>query len=61
MVILLSPVISSNMRLGDLLMNPVIFAYVYPWISLGIFTGYIFRVKTRGELKIDWSGSFHRS
>ena len=31
-------------------MNPVIFAYLYPWISLSLFTGYIFRTKNEGVL-----------
>jgi len=35
-------------------MNPVIFAYVYPWISLGLFTGYLSRVKTGGVLTKEW-------
>ena len=35
-------------------MNPLIFAYLYPWISLGLFTGYIFRGKPRGTLKREW-------
>jgi uncharacterized membrane protein len=35
-------------------MNPVIFAYVYPWISLGLFTGYIFKAKPVGVLKKEW-------
>ena len=36
-------------------MNPVIFAYVYPWISLGLFTAYLSRVKSRDVLKREWS------
>lgn len=36
-------------------MNPVVFAYVYPWISLGLFTAYLSRVKTGDVLKREWS------
>ncbi len=36
-------------------MNPVLFAYVYPWISLGLFSGYIFKAKTNREVKKEWS------
>jgi uncharacterized membrane protein len=36
-------------------MNPVIFAYIYPWISLSLFTGYIFKAKTKGVLKKEWA------
>lgn len=35
-------------------MHPVIFAYVYPWISLSLFTGYIFKAKSKGILKKEW-------
>jgi len=35
-------------------MNPVIFAYVYPWVSRSLFSGYIFKVKTKGVLKKEW-------
>jgi uncharacterized membrane protein len=36
-------------------MHPVFFAYLYPWISLGLFTGYIKRVKPIGVLKKEWA------
>ncbi len=36
-------------------MHPVIFAYIYPWISQGLFTGYIFRAKSKGVLKKEWA------
>lgn len=35
-------------------MDPVIFAFVYPWISLSLFTGYLFRAKPSGTLKREW-------
>ena len=35
-------------------MHPVLFAYLYPWLSLGLFTGYLFRVKSRGVLTMEW-------
>jgi len=36
-------------------MHPVIFAYVYPWISLSLFSGYIFKAKSSGVLKKEWA------
>jgi uncharacterized membrane protein len=36
-------------------MDPVIFAYVYPWISLSLFTGYIFKAKPNDVLKKEWA------
>ncbi len=36
-------------------MHPVIFAYVYPWISLSLFTGYIFKAKSSDILKKEWA------
>ena len=35
--------------------HPVIFAFLYPWISLSLFTYYVSRVKNNGELKNEWS------
>ena len=35
-------------------MNPVFLAYTYPWISLSLFTGYIFNVKPNDVLKKEW-------
>ena len=35
-------------------MHPVIFAYIYPWISLSLFSGYIFKVKPNDVLKKEW-------
>jgi len=35
-------------------MKPVVFAYVYPWVSLSLFTGYIFKVKAKGVLIKEW-------
>jgi uncharacterized membrane protein len=40
-------------------MHPVIFAYVYPWISLGLFSGYIFKAKSADILKKEWA--LHKS
>jgi uncharacterized membrane protein len=36
-------------------MHPIIFAYIYPWISLSLLSGYIFKVKSKGVLKKEWS------
>lgn len=36
-------------------MHPVIFAYVYPWISLSLFSGYIFKAKSSDILKKEWA------
>jgi len=35
-------------------MHPVLFAYIYPWISLGLFSGYILKAKTKGIVKKEW-------
>ena len=35
-------------------MDPIIFAFVYPWISLSLFTGYLFNVKPGGTIKKEW-------
>jgi uncharacterized membrane protein len=35
-------------------MNPISFAYIYPWISLGLLTVYIFKTKAKGILKREW-------
>lgn len=34
--------------------HPVIFAYVYPWFSMLLFSGYLSRHKTKGEIKNEW-------
>ena len=36
-------------------MDPVIFAYVYPWVSLGLFTGYLLKAKPKDVLKKEWA------
>ena len=36
-------------------MHPVIFAYIYPWISLSLFSGYIFKAKSKDVLKKEWA------
>jgi len=36
-------------------MNAVIFAYLYPWFSLLLYTFYIHRVKHKGELCKEWA------
>lgn len=35
-------------------MNPVLFAYLYPWISMSLFSVYLYRTKARGVLKNEW-------
>jgi uncharacterized membrane protein len=35
-------------------MHPVVFAYIYPWISLSLFSGYIFKTKSNDILKKEW-------
>jgi uncharacterized membrane protein len=35
-------------------MHPVVFAYIYPWISLSLFSSYIFKVKPNDVLKKEW-------
>ena len=37
------------------LMHPVIFAYIYPWVSMGLFTPYIYGRKKQGVLKQEWT------
>ena len=36
-------------------MNAVIFAYLYPWFSMLLYTFYIHRVKHKGELRKEWA------
>ena len=36
-------------------MDPILFAYVYPWISLSLFAGYVAKVKPKGILKREWA------
>ena len=36
-------------------MHPVLFAYIYPWISLGLFSGYIFKAKSTEIVKKEWA------
>ncbi|MGD9241190.1 MAG: EamA family transporter [Desulfobacterales bacterium] len=36
-------------------MHPVIFAYIYPWISLSLFSGYLFKAKSKDILKKEWA------
>jgi uncharacterized membrane protein len=42
-------------KLAVIQMHPVILAYLYPWISLSLFTGYIFKIKPSGVLKKEWA------
>ena len=35
-------------------MHPVFLAYLYPWVSLGLYSGYIFKAKPAGVLKKEW-------
>lgn len=37
------------------LIHPVIFAFLYPWISLSLFTYYVSHVKRKGEIKNEWT------
>jgi drug/metabolite transporter (DMT)-like permease len=32
----------------------VVFAYLYPWSSMLLFSGYIGKFKTKGEIKSEW-------
>jgi uncharacterized membrane protein len=36
-------------------MNPVIFAYLYTWISFVLYTGYVFQAKERRVFKKEWA------
>jgi uncharacterized membrane protein len=36
-------------------MNPVIFAFIYPWVSLSLFTAYIHKTKNSGDLRREWA------
>ena len=36
-------------------MNTVAFAYLYPWVSLLLYSVYIYRVKHRAELRKEWA------
>ena len=34
--------------------HPVVFAYLYPWVSMLLFSGYIWTRKIKGEIKSEW-------
>jgi uncharacterized membrane protein len=36
-------------------MNPVIFAYLFPWVTMFLFTGYLFKSKPAGAIKTEWA------
>lgn len=36
-------------------MNPIIFAYIYPWISMGLFTGHIYKSNKKVALRKEWA------
>ena len=36
-------------------MNAVVFAFFYPWVSLALFSVYLHRTKTAGELRREWT------
>lgn len=36
------------------IIHPVIFAYVYPWFSMLLFSGYLYSRKKRGDLRSEW-------
>ena len=42
-------------KIAVLQMNAVIFAYLYPWFSLLLYTFYILRVKHKGQLRKEWA------
>jgi uncharacterized membrane protein len=42
-------------KIAVLQMNSVIFAYLYPWFSLLLYTFYILRVKHKGQLRKEWA------
>ncbi len=41
-------------KVGVQQIHPVIFAYVYPWISLLLYSAYIFKAKNNGEVRREW-------
>ena len=38
-------------------MNPIVFAYVYPFVSLSLFSVYLRKTKKSGELFREWAGN----
>lgn len=34
--------------------HPVVFAYLYPWLSMALFSGYLGRLKSLGGIKDEW-------
>jgi drug/metabolite transporter (DMT)-like permease len=36
------------------IIHPVVFAYIYPWFSMLLFSGYLRRYKIKGEIKNEW-------
>lgn len=34
--------------------HPVVFAYLYPWFSMVVFSGYLFHIKRSGEVRREW-------
>lgn len=38
-------------------MHPVIFAYIYPWVSISMYSIYIFSRKRNGEVNTEWSNN----
>jgi len=42
-------------KMAVLQMNAVMFAYLYPWFSLLLYTFYIQRVKHKGQLRKEWA------
>lgn len=34
--------------------HPILFAFMYPWVSMSLFTKYLTHVKRNGELKHEW-------
>lgn len=40
--------------------HPVVFAYLYPWLSMLLFSGYLHRRRTAGALRAEWRAQRHR-
>ena len=42
-------------KVGVSRMHPVVFAYIYPWVSLGLFSLYLRKTKRAGEIPREWT------
>ena len=36
-------------------LNPVIFAYLFPWVTMVLFSGYVFKSRPSGAIKAEWA------